>query len=392
MRAANLHAIISTVRSSDAVSRGEIQERTHLSHGAVSQTVGELIENGWLREIESDGPRRKGRRTRLVTVNPDKASVLAIRVDSNGIKGAVFDLAENVTELTVTSLRPKANRDELLVEVRSVIRELIGMAPREVMGIGIAVPGSVDTLTGVAQSASRIAGWKDVDLRAEITHTFGKPTYVDNDVRLLARGHRSAKLIDDTDVALSVWLGEGIGVGITIDGQVFRGARGLAGELGHLHVEDEGRLCACGNRGCLETIASTEAIIERATSAISHGVSTQISATDDGQITLEAIAAALAEGDKVALTVCHEVARAIAKALAQAINLISPSKILLAGPLTVFGEPLLLGIKQHLQLYAHWEIMKDLDLESTGSSAEHILKGAAALAIDPIWSALEESM
>ncbi len=385
MRAENIRAVLSIIRGAKRVSRNSIQRATGLSHGAVTEMVASLIESGWLSEVEETKARKRGRPTRYVTLNPSKGCVIALSVDSNAAHGTLYDLSMEPIHRASTHFPAGANRDQILDGLHRLTQQLIDQAPSRVLGLGISVPGTVDSQSGVARSASRIPQWKDVPIGDEMIRAFSIPTYVDQDCRLLARGHLEEGRIGEQDVALSVWLGDGIGAGIVIWGKVFTGLNGLAGEVGHLHVADDGPLCSCGNVGCLETIASTRAILARVREALDHGVSSHMTVE---ALSLEELARWLAEGDKLAATVCHEVAIAIGKALSQAINLLSPARIILSGPITSLGDPLMSGIRQTLVLHAHSEMMQGLEIDCAGPSSEPILKGAASLALDPVWESV----
>lgn len=389
MRVRNLKSVLNAIMQSDGLSRDRIMDLTGLSHGTVSEIITALSEHGWIVETRQQNTGGARRRSRYVKINAAMGCVLALRVDSGSVQASFYDLAGTALTNGQVIFGPDSDKDRIISAVKTLVDRLIADAPQKLLGIGVALPGSVDRVAGVGRSASRITGWSNVDLSDELLRYFPVPAWVDNDLRLLSRGHLKARLFKPTDVAISVWLGDGIGAGIFIEGKTLIGHRGLSGELGHLHVQGDGGICTCGNRGCLETVASVKAVIRQIRHALASGVSSSMGHPDD--ISLNVIAHALQSGDKLAYTVCHQAAQSVAKALAQAVNLLSPNVILLAGPLLVLGDPLVELIKQHLKRYAHWEIMKGLAVYSTGPTVEHVLLGSALMALDHFWeSALEK--
>jgi glucokinase-like ROK family protein len=209
----------------------------------------------------------------------------------------------------------------------------------EILGIGVAHSGVIDTERGLVLSFPRpgqMAEWKNVPLQAIFEEEFNMPCLLEDSVRTMATAERYFGLGQQVDDFLFVEVGMGIGASLIFGGKLYRGGGGNAGEFGHITVDENGPLCSCGNRGCLESVASCGAIIQAGRIAIERGVDSKIrdlSSGDLNQISIEAIAQAAAENDSLAFRVLQEASSYIAKGLADLVTLLNPKLIIFGGAL-----------------------------------------------------------
>ncbi|WP_410621921.1 ROK family protein [Amycolatopsis sp. cmx-8-4] len=314
MRARNLEVVLGAVSRGGPLTRAALAELTGLTKSTVSKLVGDLVDAGLLAET---GPARVGERGR-----PGVDVVLSgARIASLGLEINVDYLAVRVLDLT-GAVRFAARRDrdnrgsrpkKVLAELQALAEEAITEARRlglDLAGAVLAVSGPVGA--GVLFSAPNL-GWQDV--RAADLLRLPVPVELDNEANLAALGEL---WYGDGERDFLYVSGEvGIGAGLVVDGELFAGSRGLAGELGHVVVTPGGPDCRCGGNGCLETYAGQEALLAAGNTP-----------------TVAALLAALDRGDRAALAACDAAGRALGVALTSAVNLLDLDRIVLGGVFT----------------------------------------------------------
>ncbi len=223
--------------------------------------------------------------------------------------------------------------------LRDACREV---RPGSVAGIGVGAPGPLDRGSGVVLETPNL-GWRNVPLRDLVREAAGLPVVLDNDANCAAYGEWWQGAGRGADRLIGLTLGTGIGGGIVIGGEIYSGASGSAGEVGHISVDFAGRLCACGARGCVEAYASGPGIAARAVEGLADGADSVLAAIADrgnGRITARRVCEAAAAGDRYASRVLAEAAGILAVAVANLINLLNPDVIVIAGGVTSAGEHL----------------------------------------------------
>jgi predicted NBD/HSP70 family sugar kinase len=217
-----------------------------------------------------------------------------------------------------------------------------------IKGIGLSHSGVIDTQNGVVLSYPRpghMSDWKNLPLKAIVEREFGLPTAVDDHTRMMAVAEKYFGMGAGVDDFIFVQVSKGIGLTVVIDGEFYRGPGGVAGEFGHMTMDENGQLCCCGNDGCLETVASCTAIIETVRRAILKGVDSAVIGLAQGnldQISIEMVARAAMENDTLAFRVLNEGITHIGVALSSVVNLLSPRVVILGGLLFNHAGSLLL--------------------------------------------------
>ena len=262
--------VFHTVLAHGPLSRADAGRRTGLSPGAVTKAATPLLEDGWIEEIGPlSGERTSGRPATLLAVRPARAGFLGVKVTAEELFAVRTDL----------TARPLATRRAELdsQDVGSVVAALAQLVQRlttgrpatgtpEVYGLGVAISGDVDGHTGVVHR-SPFLNWQGVPLARLVEEATGLPTVIENDVRALTVAEQWSGAGAGLSSFALITVGTGIGAGLSINGQVVTGSHGVAGEIGHLPVRGADRMCTCGNAGCVEAIASTQAIVEQARQA-----------------------------------------------------------------------------------------------------------------------------
>lgn len=252
-------ALIGLIGTRGPLSRADAARHLRVSPASVTQATRTLIASGVLTEVGT-APSDGGRPAILLDLNSGRRRALGVKLTPNHLTFARVDLAGNPESSVSVDLDMRA--PDALDRIVDTIAAEVGHGPEKLLGIGLALPGSLDAADGTVTSA--VLGWHRVALAAMLSQATELPVFIDNDVNALAI---AARLYDDRlpDDFAVITIGFGIGCAFTFDGRVYRGSHGGAGELGHTLVDPGGEPCACGLRGCLETLIGDDALTRRAT-------------------------------------------------------------------------------------------------------------------------------
>ena len=264
MRAINRAVVLNTIRTEGSISRTDVAEETGLSPGTISGITAELIEDGLVFE-KSSGNSSGGRRPILLALNPHAGYVVGLKLTEAHATGALTDLEATVIAKH-TAVLNSSQVDATMDAVADVVTTLIDKhaAPLEkLLGVGVGMAGIVDAQNGILRH-SPIFGWRDLPVADLLQSRVHVPAYVDNDVNTLTLTEQLFGAGKGVGNFLTITTGRGVGLGIVLNGQLFRGLHGSAGEIGHSVMDPDGPLCACGNRGCLETYVSDPGLLRLA--------------------------------------------------------------------------------------------------------------------------------
>jgi N-acetylglucosamine repressor len=352
-------AILHLIHSGINNSRLELARQAGLSPASITTIVQRLIKKGLV--IESEPTRSNlGRRPVPLEIRKDIAYLIGIDLGSFHLRVVVADINGNILHRFQTRTEMREGRERVLEKAFQSVRKAIddsALTPGAIKGIGIAHSGVIDSDAGLVLSYPRpgqMAAWKNVPLRQLFQNEFKVPCVLEDGVRTATTAEKCFGLGRDLNNFLYIDVGMGIGAGIFLDGKLYRGAGGNAGEFGHITVDENGPLCSCGNNGCLETVASCAAIIQSVKTAIEQGIDSKIRDLADGdldRISIELIAQAAAENDSLAFRVLQKAASYIAIGLADLVNLLNPRVMIFGGALfraapQLLSEPLRRIIKQ----------------------------------------------
>lgn len=307
-------------------------------------------------------------------------TVLGIDIGGTGCKGGVVDehgaVLERYEEPTHTGAGTKS--------IISVIEELLrraGTIEAEIAGIGIGAAGFIDAATGSVTFSPNLS-YDDPNIAAAVRARTDVPVIVDNDANAAAWGERTFGSARGLDHVVMLTLGTGIGSGFIVDGRLMRGATGAAAELGHMIIEQNGPLCPCGLRGCLEALASGRAIARAAREAVDDEDSMLIEMAGGPEaITARLVAAAATEYDEVAMTVLRRAGTALGFGLSNVVNIFDPQVIVLGGSVVAAGEPYLGPARDTLAQCLQEQKRRPARLDVTTLGQDGGIIGAAALAL-----------
>lgn len=342
--------IASVVRQAGKLSRAELARRTGLSRGALTSRLKALQEKRLVEEIGL-GPSVGGRPPALLTFGKDAGYLVGVALGATGLDVALTNLSIDVLGTREIEIDVVRGPGAILPEVVRLIKELLAEAAvdrDQVKGIGMGVPGPVEFKTARPISPPIMPGWHLFPIRAYLEAEFGWPVFVDNDVNLMALGSRWAGLGRNVENFIFVKIGTGIGCGIICRGQIYRGADGSAGDIGHIEITGEPVVCRCGNKGCLEAVAGGAALARAAQEAALEGRSPHLTRMLSEQGTLSAadVGVALGRGDPFAVDLVRTAGAAIGQVLAGLVNFYNPSLIVIGGGVSKLGDIFLASIRE----------------------------------------------
>jgi glucokinase len=287
------------------------------------------------------------------------------------------------------SITPAAKGPEGVIQAiqASAERTLEGasLTMDRISAVGIGAPGLADTETGILYTSPNLPGWKDVPLRDILQEKFKKRAFLINDANAAALGEHYFGAAKGISHFIYVTISTGIGGGIIVDGKVLNGARGLAGEIGHMTIADEGPACHCGNRGCWEALASGTALAKAARKLIETGADTTMLSLADGKIdrvTAQTAQSAAEKGDSVANQLIRKVAYYFGVGVANLINIFNPEMIVIGGGLSNMGARLFKPAHKVVQERAFHRAYRTVRFVKTALGRNSGVLGAAAFAFD----------
>jgi glucokinase-like ROK family protein len=337
IRAINRFNILNAIRTSGRMSRVEIARATGLSQASVTGITAELIGEGLLRETET-GVSHGGRRPVLLALNPGGAYALGVYLSIHQIGVVIIDfeatiLSSHAMTLTETHYRPEVLADKVAQAVQACLWQA-NFAKEQIAGVGIGIPGLVDSQTGIVRFLPNYQ-WENVNLRDLVQQRIDHPTYIENSANTLTISEQWFGEGRGVDNFLLITLEHGVGMGVVINGQLYRGERGIAGEFGHFTLDPQGPECRCGRRGCLEATVGNYAILRQARQAAADGL---WQPTDPHRITIEQVLQTARAGDPALRRIYAEAGAILGVALSNLIVLFDPSKLFISGRGTAAGD------------------------------------------------------
>lgn len=341
----NRDLVLRTIFEHTSISRAEIARQTQLTRATVSDLVSELIDAGLVEEV-GYGSSSGGKNPILLVLKANSRYLIGCNLAQDRFIGSVVNLRGEIME-TVEIPFVGTDGEQALSHVYEILDQLCCKEWKPVVGIGIGTPGLVNTRAGVVVDAVNL-NWKDVPLARLLSDRYNLPVTVLNDSQATAIGEfvYSGNYRSDEN-AIVINVKHGIGAGILINGRLFQGDGGGAGEIGHILINQNGPLCRCGRNGCLETIASTRAIVQRAESMLPD-YPNSILAKIQRDLQLEDIETAYHQLDDLAVKVVSDAADAMGKSIASLIGTLNIHKIIFTGYMNRFGESWLEKIRQSM--------------------------------------------
>lgn len=371
----NRNLVLKTIFDHHSVSRAEIARITSLTRTSVSDIVADLIEQGLVSEIGM-GSSQGGKNPILLSLVEDSRYLIGVDLAQSRFMGAVVNLRGKIRSIVSQPVIARSG-DEALNAIFKILDRLVGEALLPMVGIGVGTPGLVNTNKGLVVNAVNLE-WHNLPLAHLLQDRYHLPAYVLNDSQAAAMGeynYGKGHLSDRNIVVISAR--HGIGAGIIINQQLFQGDGGGAGEIGHIVVVPEGgQRCRCGNYGCLETVASTRALIQQAQSLAAQADG---AFPDGNKIDLEAIQQAFQAGDPQIQPLVLNTARYMGLAIAGLVETLNIQKIVVSGDMTGFGKPWLDVVQETVSRNTLSRLSGDTRVEFGQLGENCIILGASAM-------------
>jgi predicted NBD/HSP70 family sugar kinase len=368
--------VLSALTETPRLSRTDLVQRTGLARATVGSVVYDLIAAGVLAEVTDQATgTRTGRPPQLLSLKPDAAYAVGVDVGHDHVRVMLTDLVgaplSDATEQLDTDDDPKRALKTAVRLINRAIAE-IGADREKVLGVGVGIACPVDAIQGELYAENIMPGWVGVRPADELAERTGLAVRIINDANAGVLAERRFGAARDCANVIYLRLASGIGAGLVCDGRMQLGSDGLAGELGHVTVEPLGAMCRCGNRGCLETVASPTVIAD----LLSRGRSAPVRVAD--------LADLVRDRDTGALRMIEDAGEAVGRALSSAVMLLNPELIVVGGDLVVAGDALFAPLRRVLGRHTMDSQRRKLRIvpSSLGDSAG--ARGAAALVLDTV--------
>ena len=376
-RRINQQIVLRTIYDRSPISRAEVARTTGLTRTTVSELVDQLLGDGLAEEV-GRGQSTGGKAPILLRVPDEARHLIGIEVGDTAMTGAVVNLRGEILRRADVPLDGR-DGEQALGRLDTLIEELTGPADGRVLGIGVGTPGLIDTATGTVRWAVNL-DWRDLPLGERLRGRWGLPVHVANDSHAAALGEHTFGGHAEADSMVVVKVGRGIGAGIVIGGQLYAGEGSGAGEIGHSAIADNLRPCRCGSVGCLETLASTRAVVQRARELAPHTPESRLHrpARADG-IDLPQLVDAFNAGDDLAREVVTDAAHHIGRMLGHLIGTLSIHRVVLVGEMTGFGDAWLSAVRREAHRSALTLLADETRIEVGRLGPDLVVLGAAAL-------------
>lgn len=371
LREANRGRVIAAVKRHGGLTQVELAGVTGLSPATVSNIVKELVATGALHATPSTS---SGRRALRVTLPHGLGLVAGVHVSPRHLRVALSDL--NATVLAERHMplardhRADAELDKTALLVMDMV-ESIESSMDEVLAVGLAVAAPIDRRFGMTARGGILRGWDGVPLGASLARRLDKPVQVDNSANLAALAEHRSGAARGRSTVVTLDVGNGIGAGLLLDGRLFRGHHGVAGEFGHTPVVPHGPVCRCGNRGCLEAVAGAPAVLA--------GIRDEVGTLKLADLVLRAMA-----GDDTCIRAIADAGRTIGTAAVGLCNLLDPERVVVTGEFARAGELLLGPMRHALESSLVVEVDGTPDVVQGQLGERAAVTGALALAIESV--------
>lgn len=379
IRAINRSIILNMIKNYGPISRAEIAKRSKLSPATVTGITADFIVEGLVFE-KTPGDSTGGRPPILLALNPQGGFVIGLKLTDNEIIAALTDLEANIISRDKVQLSG-INPEIVLEDIVGLIEKLISSQSIDrgmVYGVGLGLAGIIDPQRGVLVK-SPYFGWKNLPIKELIKEQVNLTTYIENDVNTLTISEKLFGGGYDIDNFLVVTIGRGVGMGIVMNGQFYRGETGSAGELGHTIVVKDGTKCECGKYGCLEAYIGDPALLETASLAFQKGELAH--PVKD----IEELCSIANSGDLTARRIFIEAGDILGRSISNLIQVFNPGRILISGEGTRAGNLLFDSMKEAITKYTMPELLPSTEIIVDQWGDDAWARGAASLVLQELF-------
>lgn len=382
---ANVAVVLSAIRRFGPISRTELAELTDLTSGTITNVTSRLLELGLISEAGQTAS-RGGRKRVLLKLREEACVAIGIEISRQHVFGVLANLNGKVVSRAEEATEPGEGPVRTIARVVQMIdrfKEEAAGLECPVIGAGIGVPGPVKTDEGIVTTPPNFPGWRWIRLKDQVESRSGLDVLIDDDARTAALGEAWFGAGRDVESLVYMSVGTGIGAGVVVEGHLYQGAHGLAGQIGHASVDPFGARCECGNVGCLELFASSPGIVKLARQRLQEGEPSVLHEYEKaGDLTINRICESAEAGDLVAASVMETACTYLGTGVANVINVYDPQKIVLGGSLVRAYEMLVDRVRAiaRERSFAHGGETPQIVRSQLGKEASAL--GAVALVLE----------
>ena len=349
VRNINKHVILSLIQfTSGGIARAELARQLGLSRSAITTIINDLMETGTIRE-SAKKTGTSGRPRTLLEITPEAGFVAGIDMGAKHLRIAISNFRAQVLSEKEIPFDISKDPNLCIQQADELLKELLteaGLKLTQLEAIGFGVPGPISSDVGMVIAPPIMPGWDQFPIRKTLEDMWGLPVSVNNDAELGALGEWAYGAGRDASDLAYIKVGTGIGAGLLIDGRIYRGSTGSAGEIGHLTINIEGPLCTCGNRGCLEALSGGDAIARQAREAVKKKTYTRLANIPLDEVSAKSVARAAQRGDLISQKIMEKAGENLGIALAGLVNIFNPDMIVVGGGVAQIGDLFLEPIRK----------------------------------------------
>jgi len=369
----NKSLVLDTIKKSAPISRATIATETGLNKGTVSSLVSDLINDHLIYE-SGPGESSGGRRPVMLLFNEEAGYSIGIDVGVNYLLGVLTDLNGNIHQEKIITFNHLSYEEieEKLFEVIDFLTNTAPKSPYGIIGIGVGVPGTVDKNGNILLAPN--LDWKNINLKATLESKYNLPTIIENEANAGAYGEKKFGIGKEFTNIVYVSAGIGIGVGLILNGSLYKGNQGFSGELGHMTIEVDGKKCRCGNEGCWELYASEQALIHKAEQS-------GIPLPTNGEYALNNLLMLAENGNEEAIKLFEEIGDYLGVGINNIINIFNPQQVIIGNRIATSQKWIEKSLHQRLN-QALWFQRNDLQVNFSELSTLSTALGVAAFSIE----------
>ena len=388
IRKVNTSLVLNALRLHAPISRAELANITKLNRSTISNIVNILIEDGLVLELDAMES-KIGRPGIALALRPEGGAVIGVEIGVGFTSVILTDFVANILWREWVDCSPTKPQIEIIAEAEGLIDQAISFAEEKhlrALGIGLGVPGLVNVQKGELLFAPNLS-WRDVPLRLMWNQRFHLPLYIENEANLGALGEYYFGVGRDVDNFIFLSSGVGLGGGVIIDGKLFKGGRGFAGEIGHIQRDPQGEMCGCGRRGCWETQVGPRAVLQRVRRSIEADPGNMLAKYVNGDLknlTFNQVVDCALQGDQLCRSALEEVGRNLGTGIADLANIFNPQMVVIGGTFSYAREIILPVIENTISNETLTAVKEELSVKFSEHGADACVLGAIAVVLDDI--------
>ena len=388
IRKVNTSIVLNVLRLYAPVSRAELAAKTNLNRSTVSNIINALIDEGLVLELDTMES-KIGRPGIALALKPEAGAVVGVEIGVGFVSVILTDFVASVLWREWAEFSLSKAQIEIISEAEKLIDQAISVAKEKnlpLLGIGLGVPGMVNTQQGELLFAPNL-GWRNVPLRLMWNQRFHLPLFVENEANLAALGEYYFGVGREVDNLIYLSSGVGLGGGLIINGKLFKGGYGLAGEIGHIQRDPAGEMCGCGRRGCWETQVGPRAVLQRVKRSIETDLDNTLAKYVNGDLnnlTFNQVVDCALQGDQLCRSALEEVGKYLGTGIADLANIFNPEMVVIGGAFSYGREILLPVLEETLSTETLPAVKKDLRVIFSEHGADACVLGAIAVVLDDI--------